>query len=91
MPRLSAVGISGIHAGEDVNAHIPFARSIPLGELRQRLDELPRDRFIVAYCRGPYCLMARDAVELLRREGYSARQLRDGVAEWGFTRSFPCV
>ncbi|WP_297486506.1 metalloregulator ArsR/SmtB family transcription factor [Ferrovum sp.] len=76
---------------EYLTAHIPFARSIPLGELRQRLDELPRDRSIVAYCRGPYCLMARDAVELLRREGYSARQLRDGVAEWGFTRSFPCV
>ncbi|MBW8072716.1 MAG: metalloregulator ArsR/SmtB family transcription factor [Ferrovum sp.] len=76
---------------EYLTAHIPFARSIPLGELRQRLDELPRDRSIVAYCRGPYCLMARDAVELLRREGYSARQLRDGVAEWGFTRLFPCA
>lgn len=63
--------------------HLPFARSIPLEELRQRLAELPKDRTIVAYCRGPYCLMAKDAVELLKQEGYAAIHLRDGVAEWG--------
>lgn len=74
-------------AEEYLTAHLPFARSIPLGELRQRLDELPRDRSIVAYCRGPYCLMAKDAVELLKKEGYSAIHLRDGVAEWGLLRS----
>ncbi|MGC2459197.1 MAG: metalloregulator ArsR/SmtB family transcription factor [Gallionellaceae bacterium] len=68
---------------EYLAAHLPFARSIPLNELRQRLGELPRDRSIVAYCRGPYCLLAVDAVELLKREGYSAIHLRDGVAEWG--------
>ncbi|MBI5006070.1 MAG: hypothetical protein HZB95_02990 [Nitrosomonadales bacterium] len=51
-------------AEEYLNAHLPFARSIPLEELRQRLAELPRDRSIVAYCRGPYCLMAVDAVTL---------------------------
>lgn len=67
---------------EYLAAHLPFARSIPLNELRQRLDELPKDRSIVAYCRGPYCLMAKDAVELLRCEGYAAIHLRDGVAEW---------
>ncbi|OIQ99963.1 hypothetical protein GALL_179790 [mine drainage metagenome] len=67
---------------EYLNAHLPFARSIPLEELRQRLAELPKDRSIVAYCRGPYCLMAVDAVELLRKEGYSAIHLREGVAEW---------
>ncbi len=67
---------------EYLNAHLPFARSIPLDELRQRLGELPRDRAIVAYCRGPYCLMAVDAVALLKKEGYSAIHLRDGVAEW---------
>lgn len=72
-------------AEEYLAAHLPFARSIPLGELRQRLDELPKDRSIVAYCRGPYCLMAKDAVELLRQEGYSAIHLRDGVAEWAAT------
>jgi rhodanese-related sulfurtransferase len=67
---------------EYLNAHLPFARSIPLEELRQRLAELPKDRSIVAYCRGPYCLMAVDAVELLKKEGYSAIHLREGVAEW---------
>ncbi len=71
---------------EYLNAHLPFARSIPLDELRKRLDELPRDRPIVAYCRGPYCLMAPDAVALLKREGFSAIHLRDGVAEWATDR-----
>lgn len=67
---------------EYLNAHLPFARSIPIEELRQRLSELPKDRAIVAYCRGPYCLMAADAVELLKQEGYAAVHLREGVAEW---------
>jgi rhodanese-related sulfurtransferase/DNA-binding transcriptional ArsR family regulator len=62
--------------------HLPFARSIPLPELRQRLAELPKDRSIVAYCRGPYCLWARDAVELLDAEGFNASRLQAGVAEW---------
>ena len=74
-------------AEEYLTVHLPFARSVPLDELRQRLNELPKDRSIVAYCRGPYCLMAVDAVELLKREGYSAIHLRDGVAEWGLLRS----
>lgn len=69
-------------AEEYLNAHLPFARSIPLEELRQRLAELPKDRSIIAYCRGPYCLMAVDAVALLKQEGFSAIHLRDGVAEW---------
>lgn len=67
---------------EYAQAHLPFARSIPLPELRTRLAELPQDKTIVAYCRGPYCLMSGDAVELLRAQGYSALKLRDGVAEW---------
>ena len=70
---------------EYLTAHLPFARSIPLTELRQRLAELPKDRSIVAYCRGPYCLMAIDAVELLRNEGFKSVHLRDGVAEWKLT------
>jgi len=53
--------------------------------LRQRLGELPKDRAIVAYCRGPYCLLAVDAVALLQQEGYSAVHLREGVAEWAVT------
>jgi len=64
-------------------AHLPFARSLPLDELKSRLAELPADKTIVAYCRGPYCLMAKDAVALLRRKGYDALRLPEGVAEWG--------
>ncbi len=69
-------------AEEYLAGHLPFARSIPLNELRQRLAELPKDRSIIAYCRGPYCLMAKDAVELLKQRGYSTMHLREGVAEW---------
>jgi len=74
-------------AEEYLNAHLPFARSIPLEELRLRLAELPKDRSIVAYCRGPYCLLAADAVALLKQEGYTAIHLRDGVAEWAVART----
>lgn len=70
-------------ADEYLAAHLPFARSIPLDELKQRLAELPRGKTVVAYCRGPYCLMARDAVDLLRKKGYDALRLPEGVAEWG--------
>lgn len=69
-------------ANEFEHAHLPFARSMPLAELRARVSELPKDRPIVAYCRGPYCLMSADAVQLLQENGYTASQLREGVAEW---------
>jgi len=69
-------------ADEYATAHLPYARSLPVDELRKRLSELPRDVPVVAYCRGPFCLMARDAVELLRKKGYRAVHLADGVAEW---------
>lgn len=68
---------------EFAQAHLPFARSMPLTELRARVAELPKDKPIVAYCRGPYCLMSADAVRLLQEQGYTALQLREGVAEWG--------
>jgi rhodanese-related sulfurtransferase len=55
---------------------------MPLAELKKRLAELPKDLPVVAYCRGPFCLTARDAVELLRKKGYRAFHLTDGVAEW---------
>lgn len=64
--------------------HLPFARSIPLNELQQRFLELPKDRPIVVYSRGPYCLMAKHAVDLLKQEGYLVSMLRDGIAEWSF-------
>lgn len=60
--------------------HIPGARSIPFGELLQRLDEL--DGEVVAYCRGAHCVLAHDAVRLLAAEGRPARRLEDGMLEW---------
>jgi rhodanese-related sulfurtransferase/DNA-binding transcriptional ArsR family regulator len=63
-------------------AHLPFARSMPLDELEQRLSELPRRREIVAYCRGPFCMLSDEALKLLRAKGYKARKILDGVSEW---------
>ena len=63
-------------------AHLPYARSMPLAELAQRLSELPRDVEIVAYCRGPFCLMSDEAVALLKKRGFRARKTFDGVGEW---------
>ncbi|HEY7607054.1 MAG TPA: metalloregulator ArsR/SmtB family transcription factor [Actinomycetes bacterium] len=69
-------------AAEYAAGHLPGAVSIPIGELRRRLAELPADREVVAYCRGPYCAFAHDAVAVLREEGFSARRLEDGMPEW---------
>ena len=63
-------------------AHLPHAKSLPVAELMKRLAEIPKDMPVVAYCRGPFCLMAKDATELLRKKGYQAFHLSDGVAEW---------
>jgi len=63
-------------------AHLPYARSLPLAELSKRLAELPRDVEIVAYCRGPFCLMSDEAVSLLQKKGYRARKTMDGISEW---------
>jgi rhodanese-related sulfurtransferase len=82
-----------LHAGEvtliDVRpedefaaGHIPGALSVPVAELPRRLRELPRRKEIVAYCRGPYCVFAVSAVELLRRRGYRARRLIEGIPGW---------
>lgn len=62
--------------------HIPGARSVPLDELEQTLGSIPKDQDVVAYCRGPYCVLAIEAVELLLSRGYRAVRLEDGVAEW---------
>jgi rhodanese-related sulfurtransferase/DNA-binding MarR family transcriptional regulator len=68
---------------EEYNAgHIPGARSVPLDELEKRLRELPRRRDVVAYCRGPYCAFAPEAVRTLRTHGFKARRLSDGLPEW---------
>lgn len=63
-------------------AHLPFARSMPLAEVEQHLASLPRDKEIVAYCRGPFCLLSDEAVALLQARGYRARKVSDGVSEW---------
>jgi rhodanese-related sulfurtransferase len=62
--------------------HIPGAVSIPIDELPTRIARLPRGRDIVAYCRGPYCVMAPRGVDLLRAHGLPARRLEDGLPEW---------
>ena len=62
--------------------HIASARSIPVRELMDQLNALPRDREIVAYCRGPLCAMADDAVQLLKKKGYRASRLEIGYPEW---------
>ncbi|GBC58967.1 transcriptional regulator, ArsR family [Stutzerimonas stutzeri] len=63
-------------------AHLPFARSMPVAELERRLNELPLDKEIVAYCRGPFCLLSDEAVALLAAKGYRVRKILDGVSEW---------
>jgi rhodanese-related sulfurtransferase/DNA-binding transcriptional ArsR family regulator len=62
--------------------HLPFARSMPLAELEKRLADLPLGKDIVAYCRGPYCVMSDEAVKLLRQRGFRAYKIADGVSEW---------
>lgn len=62
--------------------HIRGARNIPVGDLHRRLAELPRNQEIVAYCRGPYCIFAVEAVEALRAKGFRAKRLLDGFPEW---------
>jgi rhodanese-related sulfurtransferase len=63
-------------------AHISGAVSVPLKELNKRLSKLPRGKEIVAYCRGPYCVLAGEAVRLLKAKGFRAMRLEDGVPEW---------
>ena len=67
---------------EHAAGHLPGAVSIPLAEMRERLRELPGDREIVAYCRGPYCAFAHEAIAVLTDAGLTARRLEDGLPEW---------
>lgn len=62
--------------------HVPGAVNVPLKELEEHMQELPHDQEIVAYCRGPYCVLAYEAVERLRQRGFRARRLEDGFPEW---------
>ncbi len=69
-------------AAEYAAGHIPGAISIPIEELAQRLAELPPEIEVAAYCRGPYCVFAHEAVRVLRAAGRGARRLADGMPEW---------
>ena len=77
------VTVLDVRPSAEFNAgHIPGAVSIPLEELGRRLSEIPEDHPVVAYCRGPYCVLAVQAVEMLLRQGFNARRLEDGFPEW---------
>src|SRR6266540_2015329 len=83
--RLNAgdVTLIDVRPGDEFAAgHIPGALSVPVAELATRLRELPKRKEIVAYCRGPYCVMAVTAVELLRQRGYRARRLIESIPAW---------
>ena len=69
-------------ADEYAAGHLKGAVSIPLAELADRLDEIPADAEVVAYCRGRYCVLSHDAARLLEANGVSARLAEDGIAEW---------
>ena len=87
--RDGAVTVLDVRPPEEFRAgHLPGALSIPLKELERRLSELPHDREIVAYCRGPYCVLAVEAVDMLRARGFTAFRLEDGVRDWQ-ARGFP--
>ncbi|MBW2538986.1 MAG: rhodanese-like domain-containing protein, partial [Deltaproteobacteria bacterium] len=79
----AAVTVLDVRPVEEYRAgHIPGALSVPLGQLKKLLSKLPRDQEIVAYCRGPYCVLAVEAVEMLRKQGFKAIRLEDGIQDW---------
>jgi rhodanese-related sulfurtransferase len=81
--RTGTVIVLDVRPAEEYRAgHIPGAMSVPVDQLEQRLADLPADKEIVAYCRGPYCVMSYNAVEALRARGRRARRLVDGFPEW---------
>src|SRR3989339_260004 len=83
--RDGSVVVLDVRPFEEFRAgHIPGAISVQLRDLEQRLSELPRDQEIVAYCRGPYCVLSIQAVEMLRSRGFNAVRLEEGVQDWRF-------
>lgn len=77
------VTVLDVRPSEEYEAgHIPGAINLPPDELAKRLGDLPRDQEIIAYCRGPYCVLAVEAVSALRQRGYTARRLHEGFPEW---------
>ena len=87
--RKGLVTVLDVRPCEEYQAgHLPGAVNIPLSELEGRLSKLPKSREVVAYCRGPYCVLAFEAVKLLRKRGFKARRLEAGLPEWR-TKGFP--
>ena len=80
------VVVLDVRPAEEFSAgHLPGAVNIPIHELERRLRELPKRKEVIAYCRGPYCLMSYEAVSLLRKKGIKARRLEAGLPEWRAT------
>jgi rhodanese-related sulfurtransferase len=81
--RKGEVTVLDVRPVEEYRAgHIPGALSVPVEDLKARIKELPKGREVVAYCRGPYCVMAVEAVELLRKKGWKAHRMEQGVVDW---------
>jgi rhodanese-related sulfurtransferase len=81
--RKGEVTVLDVRPAEEYRAgHIPGAFSVPVSELKKRFAELPKSREIIAYCRGPYCVMAIEAVEVLRKKGFRAHRMEQGVVDW---------
>lgn len=77
------VTVLDVRPSEEYQAgHIPGAVNLPLGDLKKRLKDLPKGQEIIAYCRGPYCVLAFEAVAALRKKGFDARRLEEGYPEW---------
>lgn len=83
LEQRSSVVLLDVRPREEFDlGHLPGALNIPVTELRARMDELPRAVHIVAYCRGPYCVLSNDAVAMLREAGLTAQRLAAGYPEW---------
>jgi rhodanese-related sulfurtransferase/biotin operon repressor len=81
--RKGLVTVLDVRPPEEFAAgHVPGAINIPVHELAKRLKDLPKRKEVIAYCRGPYCLMSYDAVSMLRKKGLKARRLEAGMPEW---------
>lgn len=78
-------------AAEYQAGHLPEAISMPLDDLHQRLHELPRDREIIAYCRGPYCVFAPQALQVLQQAGFKASHFRPGLSQWKQAHGYMAV
>ncbi|OGA13827.1 MAG: ArsR family transcriptional regulator [Betaproteobacteria bacterium RIFCSPLOWO2_12_FULL_65_110] len=81
--KLGLVTVLDVRPAKEFAAgHLPGAINVPVEDLGKRLRKLPKGREVIAYCRGPYCLLSVDAVALLRKKGFKARRLEDGFPEW---------